>query len=91
MKKKNCHVLKNGEWCSQKQAAWVITNVTSKGTTDQITYLIETVGVLESYCNLMDSKDAPTMLVTLNDLKNLLQLANNLGYLEKVNFEYYLK
>lgn len=74
-----CHVLKNGEWRSQKQAAWVITNVTSKGTTEQITYMIEN-DVFKPYCDLLESKDASTVLVSLNGLKNL---ANKLDYWEK--------
>lgn len=72
-------VLEMGDFRSQKEAAWVITNTTSSGTPEQIVYLLERVGVLPPFCNLLDSKDARTVIVVLTGLKNLFQLAEKLG------------
>lgn len=78
-----CEVLQGGEFRSQKEAAWVITNVTSSGTEQQIFYLIEQVGILKPFCELMGSKDARCVLVILSGLKNLFALADKRGFLEK--------
>lgn len=78
-----CHVLQSGDFRAQKEAAWVVTNVTSSGSAEQIFYLIENVNVLPPFINLMDSKDARTVLVILNGTKNLLQLAERLGVVDK--------
>lgn len=72
-------VLQTGDFRSQKEAAWVITNTTTSGTTEQIVYLLETVRILPPFCNLLESKDARTVLVVLTGIKNLFQLAEKLG------------
>lgn len=76
-------VLQGGEFRSQKEAAWVITNVTSSGTDQQIFYLIDTLGVLKPFCDLMGASDARCVLVVLSGLKNLFSLADKRGFLEK--------
>lgn len=78
-----CEVLQGGEFRSQKEAAWVITNVTSSGTEQQIMHLIEKIGVLKPFCDLLASKDARCILVILSGLKNLFTLADKRGFLEK--------
>lgn len=78
-----CEVLQGGDYRSQKEAAWVITNVTSSGSEQQIFYLIDQVGVLKPFCDLMAIKDARTVLVILSGLKNLFGLADKRGFLEK--------
>lgn len=78
-----CEVLQGGEFRSQKEAAWVVTNVTSSGTEQQILYLVEKVGVLKPFCDLLGSKDARCILVILSGLKNLFTLADKRGFLEK--------
>lgn len=77
-----CEVLKHGEFRSQKEAAWVVTNVTSSGTPQQIFFLIEKVGVLKPFCDLLDSKDARCVLVVLSGLKNLFQMSEKMNVLE---------
>ena len=72
-------VLEEGEFRSQKEAAWVVTNTTTSGTQQQITYLMEQVGILKPFCNLLGSKDARTILVVLTGIKNLFQLADKIG------------
>lgn len=78
-----CEVLQGGEFRSQKEAAWVITNVTSSGTEQQIMYLIESVGVLKPFCDLLDSEDGRCIFVILSGLNNLFTLADKRGFLEK--------
>lgn len=78
-----CEVLKGGEFRSQKEAAWVVTNVISSGSDNQIFYLIEHLDILKPYCDLMESKDARCVLVILSGLKNLFALADKRGILEK--------
>lgn len=75
-------MLKGGEYRSQKEAAWVITNVTSSGTEQQISFLIGTVGVLKPFCDLMTSQDPRCVLVILSGLKNLFAMADKRGFLE---------
>lgn len=77
-------VLETGDFRSQKEAAWVITNATSSGTSEQIIYLLEHVGILPSFCNLLDAKDARTVIVVLTGLKNLFQLAEKLNGTENL-------
>lgn len=78
-----CEVLLHGEFRSQKESAWVITNVTSSGTPQQVFHLIEKVGILKPYCDLLDSKDARCILVVLSGLKNLFQLSEKMNVLDK--------
>lgn len=78
-------ILQTGDFRSQKEAAWVITNTTTSGTTPQIVYLLEKVGVLAPFCNLLDSKDSRTIIVVLTGLKNLFQLAEKLGGVESLS------
>lgn len=78
-----CEVLQHGEFRSQKEASWVITNVTSSGTPQQVFFLIEKVGILKPFCDLLESKDARCVLVVLSGLKNLFQMADKMGVLDK--------
>lgn len=74
-----CDVMVQGDFRAQKEAAWVITNTSSSGAPEQIQYLFEHVGILKPYCDLLDSKDARTVLVVLNGLKNFFTLAEKAG------------
>lgn len=77
------HVLQSGEFQSQKEAAWIITNVTLIGSEQQIMYLIETAGVLKPFFDLLSSKDANCILSILSGLKNLFTLADKKEFLEQ--------
>lgn len=68
-------VMMQGDFRAQKEAAWVITNASSSGTPAQIEHLFHRIGILKPFCDLLDSKDARTVLVVLNGLKNLFQMA----------------
>lgn len=75
-------VLERGDFKSQKEAAWVITNTTTSGSPEQIVHIIDHFGVLKPFCNLLDAKDARTVKVVLTGLSNLFQLAEKLGNAE---------
>lgn len=78
------NIVTGSEFRSQT-AAWVVTNVTSSGSEQQISYLIKQVGVLKPFCDLMSSKDARCccILVILSGLNNLFALADKRGFLDK--------
>lgn len=76
-----CHLLKNGERSSKEAAAAVFIGAIDVATNEQVDYLTGTV--LKPVCDLMDSQDVPTLLVTLNDLKNIFQWAVKYKVLEK--------
>lgn len=81
-----CKVMMHGDFRAQKEAAWVITNTSSSGTAEQIEHLFHRVGVLKPFCNLLDAKDARTVLVVLNGLKNLFVLADKTGQTDNFAF-----
>lgn len=77
-----CDVLQNGESRSQKEAAWIITNITSSGNSQQIFSLVDQ-GILKPYCDLLGSTDARCIVVVLQGMKNLFAMASKVGVLEK--------
>lgn len=72
-----------GDYKSQKEAAWAITNLTSGGSVQQLAHLVQ-MGVLTPFCNLLVSKDWKTVLVVLDGLTNILQAAVKMGEVERV-------
>ncbi|KAF7990590.1 hypothetical protein HCN44_000395 [Aphidius gifuensis] len=77
------NVLKNGDFKSQKESAWAVTNLTSGGDVPQLVALIQ-AGVLEPYCNLLDTNDGKTISVVLDGIVNILTAADKMGELERV-------
>lgn len=63
-----------GDFKSQKEAAWAITNFTSGGTISQLATLVE-LGVLKPMCNLLNAKDFKTVVVILDGLHNILNVS----------------
>lgn len=78
-------VLSTGDFKSQKEAAWAITNYTSGGTIAQLAKLVE-MGALKPMCNLLNSKDHKTIVVILNGLSNILKVLCFLKTLSYVLF-----
>lgn len=62
-----------GDFKAQKEAAWVVTNFTSGGSTEQIIYLVRS-GVLVPFCNLLSANEAKTILVVLDGLSHILEV-----------------
>lgn len=77
------YVLIKGDFKCQREAAWALTNYTSGGTTEQIVYLIKQ-GVLEPFCNLLDSNDAKMVMVVLDGISNILEAADKMNELDRM-------
>ena len=60
---------------SQKEAVWVITNLTSGGSSHQIGYIVQ-CGVLKPLCNLLDAKDCKVIIVILDAIVNVLNVSH---------------
>ena len=60
-----------GDYKSQKEAVWAVTNLTSGGTMEQIGYLIN-LGVIPHLCKMLTVKESKVILVILDALGNIL-------------------
>lgn len=62
-----------GDFKSQKEAAWAVTNYTSGGTVEQISILVQ-AGIIPLMCKLLDGNEWKTVLVILDGLTNILSV-----------------
>ncbi|MGH0163118.1 UNVERIFIED_CONTAM: hypothetical protein FKN15_044637 [Acipenser sinensis] len=69
------HLLDKGDFGTQKEAAWAISNLTISGRKDQVAYLIQQ-NVIPPFCNLLIVKDAQVVQVVLDGLSNILKMAD---------------
>lgn len=68
-------ILENGDFKTQREAVWAITNITSGGTNEQIIHMIEKYPLMKPYCNLLLAKDTRTVSVVINGLQSLFKVA----------------
>ncbi|XP_006822540.2 importin subunit alpha-1-like, partial [Saccoglossus kowalevskii] len=73
-----------GDFKSQKEAVWAITNYTSGGTVEQIIMIVQ-AGVLKPLCDLMVVKEAKVVLVILDAIGNLLLAGEKLNQVDVVS------
>lgn len=72
-----------GDFKSQKEAAWAVTNLTSGGSVQQLAQLVQ-LGVLAPFCSLLEAMDWKTVGVVLDGLTNILNAAEKMGEVERV-------
>uniref|UniRef100_A0A8C7VP89 Importin subunit alpha n=1 Tax=Oncorhynchus mykiss TaxID=8022 RepID=A0A8C7VP89_ONCMY len=68
------HQLAKGDFGTQKEAAWAISNLTISGRKDQVEYLVQQ-NVVPPFCSLLSVKDSQVVQVVLDGLKNVLIMA----------------
>ena len=80
---KKCKIIVffQGEFQTQKEAAWAISNLTISGNKAQVSYLVEQ-GVIPPFCHLLSCRDTQVVQVVLDGINNILKLAG--GDLEVV-------
>uniref|UniRef100_A0A8C5GE81 Importin subunit alpha n=1 Tax=Gouania willdenowi TaxID=441366 RepID=A0A8C5GE81_GOUWI len=65
-----------GDFGTQKEAAWAISNLTISGRKDQVEFLVEQ-HVIPPFCSLLSVKDSQVVQVVLDGLKNILIMAGD--------------
>jgi importin subunit alpha-2 len=74
-------VMKKGDFKSQFESCWVINNITSGGTVDQILQLCQN-DVIGALCECLKSKDTRMICLVLDAMCNILVAADKSGQLE---------
>lgn len=75
-----------GDFKTQKEAVWAVTNFTNGGTVEQVVSLVQS-GALEAIINLLQVKDAKVILIILEAVNNMFIVSKN-AYITEVTFIY---
>lgn len=75
------HLLDRGDFQTQKEAAWAVSNVTISGKPEHVLYMVN-CGVISPFCSLLNIRDTQIIQVVLDGLHNILKKANE----RKFNF-----
>jgi len=62
-----------GDFKSQKEAVWVITNLTSGGSMEQVAYCVQ-CGIIKPLCDMLTVKEAKVINIILDAITNILQV-----------------
>ena len=68
-----------GDFKSQKEAVWAVTNLTSGGTVEQVSTLVQH-GALQPLCDLIASKDTKLLMVILDGIRKILEVGISLAF-----------
>lgn len=68
-----------GDFKSQKEAIWAVTNLTSGGTIGHVVYLVQ-AGVMEPLLNLLMVKDCKVVQVILDAVSNIFTVSESWFY-----------
>ncbi len=63
-----------GEFQTQKEAAWAISNLTISGKKEQVQVVVKD-GVIPPFCHLLSVKDPQVIQVVLDGIHNILKMA----------------
>ncbi|RMX56475.1 hypothetical protein pdam_00014930 [Pocillopora damicornis] len=68
--------LETGEFLTQKEAAWAISNFTVSGNPQQVAVLVN-CGAIPPFCKLLDCMDTQVVQIVLDGLNNILKMAGD--------------
>ena len=66
--------IKQGDFKSQKEACWAITNLTSGGNVEQVVLAVQ-AGILKPLIDLLSVKDSKIIMVILEAIGNIMEVS----------------
>lgn len=70
------HLLDRGDFQTQKEAAWAVSNVTISGKPEHVLYMVN-CNVITPFCSLLNIRDTQIIQVVLDGLQNILKKSND--------------